>query len=172
MARRYNARLEQAPIQPLVTWVPIISVMLASLLPVFIPVIASYPVIPPFGLIILIAWRFLVRDIWPAWIGLPLGFFDDLLSGQPIGSAACIWTVVLLIMEVVDRRMMWRDYKQDWRIGAALIAFAISAGLFLSNITGGAAPFWLVIPQMFFSALLLPVALRLCLRLDRFRWRI
>jgi rod shape-determining protein MreD len=94
------------------------------------------------------------------------------VSGQPLGSAACIWTVLLLMMELVDRRMMWRDYKQDWQIGAALIAIALFLGMLFSNISGGGMQIMYIVPQMIVSALALPLSVRLCSILDRFRWRL
>jgi rod shape-determining protein MreD len=172
MPRGYDPRLERAPQPAVFIAIPIASVMVGSLLPALIPTIATMPLTPPIGLLLLMGWRFLVRDVWPAWIGLPLGLFDDLVSGQPLGSAACIWTVLLLMMELVDRRMMWRDYKQDWQIGAALIAIALFLGMLFSNISGGGMQIMYIVPQMIVSALALPLSVRLCSILDRFRWRL
>ncbi len=172
MPRGYDPRLERAPQPAVLIAIPIASVMIGSLLPALIPHVATMPLLPPIGLLLLLAWRFLVHDVWPAWIGLPLGLFDDLVSGQPLGSAACIWTVLLLLMELVDRRMMWRDYHQDWRIGAALIAFALVLGTAFSNLSGGGMPYRYIVPQIIITALALPLAVRLCAVLDRFRWRL
>ncbi len=171
MARRFTPRLERAPLPLILTVVPIASVMLASLLILVVPMVATYPLVPPFGLLALISWRLLVRDIWPAWMALPLGLFDDMCSGQPLGSSACSWTVILLIMELVDRRMMWRDYRKDWQIGIALIGFGLVAALFFANVTGGSAPVWILFPQFLISSLVLPLVMRCVARLDRFRWR-
>jgi rod shape-determining protein MreD len=171
MARRYRPRLERAPSSALLITIPVVSVCLGSMTTIF-PVIATAPLLPPCGLLLLIGWRFLVRDLWPAWAGLPLGFFDDLFSGQPLGSAACIWTVLLLLMELFDRRMMWRDYKQDWRLGSALMALAIVMGLAFANLSGGGTTLPYIMPQIVISALCLPLAIRICAVLDRFRWRL
>jgi rod shape-determining protein MreD len=171
MARRYRPRLERAPSSALLIAIPVISVVLGSFSTIF-PMIATAPLLPPFGLLMLLGWRFLVRDLWPAWAGLPLGLFDDLLSGQPLGSAACIWTVVLLIMELFDRRMMWRDYRQDWRLGSALLAFALFAGLAFANLNGGGTTLPYILPQIAISSLCLPLAVRVCSALDRFRWQL
>ncbi len=171
MARRYRPRLERAPSSTLLIVIPVISVLLGSLATIF-PLVATVPLVPPFGLLMLLGWRLLVRDLWPAWAGLPLGFFDDLLSGQPLGSAACIWTLVLLIMELFDRRMMWRDFKQDWRLGSALIMFALCLGLAFANLNGGGTMLIYIVPQIAISALCLPLVIRLCSVLDRLRWRL
>lgn len=172
MPRGYDPRLERGPQRAVLIAIPIASVIAGSLLPALIPHVATMPLLPPVGLLLLLAWRFLVHDVWPAWIALPLGLFDDLISGQPLGSAACIWTVLLLVMELVDRRMMWRDYQQDWRIGGALIAFAIFLGMVFSNLSGGGMRFLYIVPQIIITALSLPLAVRACAVLDRFRWRL
>jgi rod shape-determining protein MreD len=171
MARGYRPRLEREPVSALMLGVPLISVMLGSVM-TLLPFIATAPILPPLGLIMLLAWRFLVRDLWPAWIGLPLGLFDDLLSGQPLGSAAFIWTILLLIIEVFDRRMMWRDFTQDWIIGGTLIATALFLGLGFASLDGGGANPLLLVPQIVTSGLCLPLALRICAVLDRLRWRL
>ncbi len=169
MARRYEARLERAPTNWLLIGIPIISVMLGSLITI-LPEIADAPTMPAFGLLVLLAWRMLVRDLWPAWIGVPLGLFDDLFSGQPLGSAAFIWTVLLLVMEFLDRRMMWRDYKQDWVIAAAMILAALIFGHVFANMGGSENAMLLVFPQALLSALCMPITIRFCAGLDRLRW--
>jgi rod shape-determining protein MreD len=172
MPRGYDPRLERAPQPAILIAIPIVSVMIGSLLPALLPIVSTVALLPPVGLLMIIGWRFLVRDVWPAWIGLPLGLFDDLVSGQPLGSAACIWTVLLLLMELVDRRMMWRDYWQDWRLAAVLFSFALVLGALFSNLAGGGLSLVYLIPQIIITALMLPLALRLCAVLDRFRWRL
>jgi len=67
--------------------VPVASVMIASALPLMLPMVASSPVLPPLGLLFFLCWQLLRIEMWPVWIGLPLGLWDDLFSGAPIGSA-------------------------------------------------------------------------------------
>src|SRR3546814_20303414 len=65
---------------------PAISVMLGSLVTI-IPVIFPGGLLPPFGLMVLLAWRLLRPESLKIWSPVLLGLFDDLLSGQPFGSA-------------------------------------------------------------------------------------
>lgn len=131
--------------------------------------IASTPLIPPFGLIMLIAWRLRHRTIWPAWIGLPLGLWDDIFSGQPLGSSMLLWTVVLLGLEVVDRRMVWRDFWQDWGLAAVIITATLLGGLVIANLTGGNTSAIIMLPQIIVSIALFPLLARGCAMIDAWR---
>ena len=104
-------------------------VMAGSLLPV-VPVISIVPYLPPLGLLLLVAWRQRSADILPVWAGAPLGLWDDLLSGHPLGSAMSLWTVILLTIDLIDHRLVWRDFWQEWLVaGGAVAGFLIGARL-------------------------------------------
>ncbi|MCJ8157814.1 rod shape-determining protein MreD [Sphingomonas sp. LaA6.9] len=150
------------------TTLPAITTMLGSAT-VILPIIASTPLLPPFGLLMLLAWRLLRPELWPVWIGLPLGLIDDLFSGQPIGSAMLLWTLALLGIDLADRRMVWRDYWQDWLIAAAAIILCLIGGLVTANATGGNGTVQQIVPQMVLSVLIFPAVVRLCALLDRWR---
>jgi rod shape-determining protein MreD len=137
---------------------------------VLLPQISVFPLLPPFGLLILLAWRMIVRDLWPVWAALPLGFFDDIFSGQPLGSAMLLWTLVFLVLDIFDRWMMWRDYRQDWAIAGTLVAVVLLAGLAIANGTGGETGTVILLPQIIVSVLMFPLMVRLCAWLDGLRW--
>lgn len=149
---------------------PIVSTMLGSLV-TMLPIIVEAPVLPPFGLMVLLAWRLLRPGLLPVWIPLPLGLFDDLASGQPVGSAMLSWTVTFLIIDASERSLVWRDYLQDWLIAAAAISGCIVAAYGLALLAGGKAPILVIMPQLFASILLFPAVARLCARLDAWRLR-
>ena len=146
--------------------IPVVSVMLASLAPL-LPMIASTPIVPPFGFMMLIGWRLLRNDLWPVWTALPLGLFDDLFGGAPIGSAMALWTITLLAIDAVDRRWVWRDHLQDWGIAVSAIAIYLLCAMVLS---AGHAPLWVLLPQLSLSALLFPWMMRIVAMLDRWRF--
>jgi len=148
--------------------VPVISTMVGSLA-VLAPNIASEPLLPPFGLMVFLGWRLLRGDIWPLWIGLPLGLWDDLFSGQPIGTAMSGWTAILLILDVLDRRAPFRDHRQDWILAAAMITGYLFFALAIAWLTGGATSPLALLPQILLSALLFPLIARGCAALDRWR---
>lgn len=151
--------------------VPTVSTMLGSLLPGMLPIIAQAPIVPPFGLLMLLAWRLLRPGLWAVWAPLPLGFFDDLASGQPVGSAMLSWTLAFLAIDASERSLLWRDYVQDWVVASAAIAGCLLAGYVFALFAGGAAPIYAIVPQALASMLFFPAVARLCARLDAWRLR-
>lgn len=150
--------------------VPAASVLIFSALPMMLPIVASSPILPPLGLIMFLAWRLLHPTLWPVWAGLPLGLWDDCLSGQPIGSAMALWTFATLAIDYMDQRTYWRGYLQDWLIAAVAIAgIQISAAKIAHPGTGVGE----LAAQTGFSTLaailLFPLFVRLAVRLDSTR---
>jgi rod shape-determining protein MreD len=150
--------------------VPVVATLAGSLLQA-LPLIATAPVLPPFGLLMLLGWRLLRPELWLAWVALPLGVFDDLVSGQPLGTAMALWTASFLLIDMVDDRLLWRDYWIEWAVATGLIAFCMAGGWAATAITSGAAPFGTIVPQMLVTILCFPAAVRLCAVLDRWRLR-
>lgn len=148
--------------------VPIASTLTASATAI-VPTVALTPAWPPFGLLMLLAWRLLRPELWPAWVGLPLGLADDLLTGQTLGTNMVIWTLAILLVDMVEVRLLWRDYWQEWLLAGIVIAAAILGDLGIARWTGGAAPVALVLPQILTSILFFPIVGRLCALLDRWR---
>lgn len=149
---------------------PIISTMAGSLV-TLAPVIVQTPVLPPFGLMMLLGWRLLRPGVWPIWAPLPLGLFDDLASGQPVGSAMLSWTLAFLAIDASERTLLWRDYLQDWLVAAAAVTGCLVLGFAFALFAGASAPILSIIPQLLASVLLFPVVARLCARLDAWRLR-
>jgi len=147
---------------------PVISTVIGSAV-TLLPIVAGSPMLPPFGLLMLLSWRLIRPELWPIWIGIPLGLIDDLLSGQPIGSAVMLWTIALLAIDQIDRRLLFRDYWQDWLIAAAAIILCLVGGLFTANATGGNTEIAVIVPQILLSVMAYPVVARFCAVLDRWR---
>ncbi|WP_432770803.1 MAG: rod shape-determining protein MreD [Sphingopyxis sp.] len=150
--------------------VPIASVMLASALPLMLPLIANSPVLPPLGLLFFLCWQLLRTELWPVWIGLPLGLWDDLFSGQPIGTAVGLWTLASIAIHYSSQRIYWRGFLHDWAIAALLIAVIQSLAALIAH--PGAATgrlLGLVAPQIVVSVLLVPLFMRLTGMFDNFR---
>lgn len=148
---------------------PWVSVMAASTLTVA-PVVATLPLLPPLGLIMLLTWRLLARFSLRPWAAAPLGLFDDLVSGQPLGSAVLLWSMCFLVIEVIEQRPADRHFGQDWLIAGCLLAAALLAGrLFAAPLDAPLAPVLGV--QIATSVLLFPSAARLVAWVDRHRTR-
>ncbi len=169
MSTAYQKRIDQEPSSIRIGLIPILSVMAGSMLVLFIPYIASMPLLPPFGLMLLIAWRLIRPGIWPIWIGFPLGLFDDIFSGQPFGSAALLWSLVMIFIEILDNRFLWRGFWQDWLIAAVSIMLALIGGLLINNVIADAGNITILLPQIILSIFLYPLVLRIVAWLDRKR---
>lgn len=165
---RLRKRINHAPSPILSRGVPWASVMLLSLVP-FAPLFASAPIVPPLAFMALLAWRMLRPGMLPVWAGAPLGAFDDLYSGQPFGSAILLWSVAMLIMELVDVRLRWRGFLQDWALAAGLIAGYLVLAAAISNLTGGGAPLRTILPQIALALVVHPLVTRLIAAFDRLR---
>jgi len=142
--------------------------MLGSFLPA-LPLVPSAPVLPPIGFLSLLAWRQLRPGLLPVWSGLPLGFFDDLYSGQPMGSAIFLWSAAIIVLDIVETRFPWRNFMMEWLVAAALIVSCIVLGLAFANLAGGATALAVILPQAALSILAYPVVARLVAAFDRMR---
>ena len=161
-------RINRAPSSILARSVPWVSVMLGSLLPGWL-FLASAPYVPPLGFLTLLAWRQLRPGLLPVWAGLPLGFFDDLYSGQPMGSAILLWSIAMIVIEVIELRFPWRSFALEWLLATAMIVGYVLAALGAANATGGSTPIALLAPQMILAVLVYPFVGRTVAVLDRFR---
>ena len=148
--------------------VPVATIMVGSLV-TLLPIIASGPVMPPFGFMIFLAWRIVRPGIFPLWIGLPLGAFDDLFSGQPFGSAIMLWSLAMLTLEALETRFPWRGFFQDWVTAAALLAGYLCLTALLAGAPQGFFHLPLILPQLLFSVLLFPIVARMVAVFDRIR---
>ena len=159
--------LERGP-RPYAVAVPPVSVIAASALAI-LPIVTQLGWYPDFGFIMLIAWRLLRNDVWPAWWAAPLGFANDLLTGSPIGLSVALWTAAMLALDLSDRRTMWRDYWVEWALAVVLIAVSEWAHWKVAALTGAPIGLWSVVPRIIIAALCFPVAAWLVARLDGWR---
>jgi rod shape-determining protein MreD len=166
--RDYQSRIEQVQSPTKMLAIPITSILLGSIVTT-LPILATQAILPPFGLMFFLAWRLLRPRLLPMWAGLPFGMFDDLFSGQPFGSAALIWSLVMLTIELLDARAVWRDYWQDWLIAAVLIILGLCAGNFFVGLAYARPEAATLLPQIALSILLYPLVVRTVARLDRWR---
>lgn len=165
---RFRRRINRAPSPLLARGVPWVSVMFGSLLPSWL-FIASAPYVPPLAFLMLLAWRQLRPGLLPVWAGLPLGFFDDLYSGQPMGSAILLWSLAMIVLDAIELRFPWRSFALEWLLATGLITAYAVAGLAVANAAGGNTPIEVLAPQVIFSVLFYPFVARIVALLDRFR---
>lgn len=147
--------------------VPVASIMLGSLVTIW-PMVASFPFLPPLGLLMLLGWRLARPGVLAIWAPLPLGFFDDLLSGQPMGSAILLWQLCFIGIDLLDQRLVFRDFWQDWMIASGSVAFCLIAGRLVATPLGAHVDTVLLL-QVMVSVMLFPLAARFAVWLDRRR---
>ncbi len=170
MNARSGPRLGEPASRLRMQFVPIATVMFASALPLLLPLIANSPMLPPLGLIMFLCWQMLRAEMWPVWIGLPLGLWDDMFSGQPIGCAVGLWTLACIAIQYFSQRIYWRGFAHDWVITAALVAIIQFMGALIVHPHASAGRLIsLILPQIIFAALLVPLFLRLTGQFDKFR---
>ena len=147
---------------------PWLSILLGSLTP-WLPIIASAPVLPPLGFMMLLAWRLLRPGFLPLWAGLPLGLFDDLYSGQPLGSGILLFSLTLMAIELIEVRFPWRNFWLDWLTASAIMAPYLIIAALLSGAEPTLVQLTMIVPQLVISIVVFPVVARLVAMLDRLR---
>jgi rod shape-determining protein MreD len=149
-------------------FIPVASTIAASLLAA-LPIVAKSPLVPEFSLLVVIAWRLLRPEIWPAHMALPLGLFNDLVAGHPLGQSMALWTITFLAFDMMDTRLVWRDYLIDWLAASLAILFYTMGGWYVGRLMGSQIHFLIMLPQIGLSILAFPVVARIVLTLDRWR---
>jgi len=168
LANRLNRRINRAPSPILAHGMPWVTVFLASVVPSWL-VISSAPILPPVGFLVLLGWRQLRPGLLPIWAGLPLGLLDDLFSGQPLGSAVLLWSLTMILLDIVEARIPWRNFGLEWLMAAGIVAAYILAGLGLANIAGASTSVRVLAPQIIVSILVYPLVARMVAMFDRLR---
>jgi len=168
LGRDRQPRINRKPSALLARGVPWASVVLGTLLPTWVT-ISSAPVLPPLAFLMFISWRQLRPGLMPVWAGLPLGFVDDLYSGQPMGSAVMLWSAAAIALDYVEARLPWRNFPTEWLLATGLIATYILSSLLLANVAGGSTLLQVIVPQIAISVLCYPLVGRLVAWLDRLR---
>ena len=163
-----GARLNKGPRSGF-EYVPAITVVVGSFFSL-LPIVSSTGWWPDVGLLMLLGWRLLRADAWPAWWAAPLGFANDLIVGNPLGLSIALWSAIMIAMDILDRRTMWRDYWIEWAIAALFIGLAEVAQWRVAALLGAPVPFALsAAPAAVISILCFPVAAFLASRIDRWR---
>ncbi len=148
--------------------VPVVSTLVAILVPI-LPIVATSLWIPHISFLVLLSWRLLRPEIWPAWVALPLGLLDDIVAGQPLGQSMALWTITFLLLDLVESRAIFRDWWMDWLLAAVLIAVHSAGTWAIANMMGTLVPAAAVWPQFALSVCCFPLVARVVVALDRWR---
>ncbi|MEO9600757.1 rod shape-determining protein MreD [Parasphingorhabdus sp.] len=168
MARSHQSQIGRQPSQLRIKVIPPLTVIIGCMITA-LPFITDYPILPPMGLLVMLAWRLIRPGFWSVWAGFPLGLIDDIFSGQPFGSSAFLWSVVFIALEAVDRKAVRRDYWQDWLIASIALVFVLVAGMLIVDFQSNILRYDLLVPQILFSILLYPFVTRIVGAIDNWR---
>jgi rod shape-determining protein MreD len=149
-------------------YVPILSTIAACLL-ALLPVIVSSPVVPDFAFLVLISWRLLRPELWTVTTALPLGLFNDLVAGHPLGQSVALWTITFLVFDLIESRIVYKDYWMDWIFASVMILGYTFGDWYIGRLMGSQMDFGILLPQLIASILAYPVVARFILALDRWR---
>ena len=169
-ARRdpFGSKINRTHLPLLAYGLPWLTILVGSLTP-WLPVISPAPVLPPFGFVMLLAWLLLRPGLLPLWAGLPLGLFDDLYSGQPVGSAVLLFSLALIAIELIEIRFPWRNFWLDWLTASAMLVIYLAIAALFSGAELTLVQLRVILPQLVLSIVLFPVIARLVAHLDRLR---
>lgn len=168
MPRSHQSKIGRQPSQFRIKVAPPVTVVLGSMVTA-LPIITDFPILPPMGLLVLLAWRLIRPGYWAVWAGFPLGVIDDIFSGQPLGSAAFLWSVIFILLEAVDRRAVRRDYWQDWLIASTATIIVLTGGMLIVDLHSNILRLDLLVPQILLSVFLYPFVARLIGSIDNWR---
>ena len=88
---------------------------------------------------------------------------------KPFGSAVLLWSIAAIVLDVVETRFPWRDFRTEWLVAAAMTATYAVAGLSLANLDSATTPLLNIVPQILASILVYPLVCRVVALLDRAR---
>ena len=166
----FGSKINRASSPLLVLLIPWLSILLGSLAP-FLPIISPAPIMPPLGFLLMIAWRLMRPGLLPLWAGLPLGLFDDLFSGQPLGSGVLLFSLAMIAIELTELRFPWRGFWQDWSMAALLLSIFLYVSALFSGADWSLMQLQVILPQLLLSIVLFPIIVRMVALLDRLRLR-
>lgn len=165
---RYGSRINRAPSRLRAISVPYLTILAGSLLPSLL-IADLMPLAPPLGFLMLLGWRIMRPGLLPVWIGAPLGAFDDLVSGQPFGSAVLMWSLAMIALELIEARFPWRGFWQDWFTAAFAATLYLVAAMTASGAPLSQPLLVAAVPQFLSAILIYPFLAHLIAGLDRFR---
>lgn len=165
---RFGSKINRDHSPALAIGLPWASIMLGSLTPL-LPVIAAAPILPPFGYLMLLGWRMLRPGLLPLWAGFPLGLFDDLFSGQPMGSGVLLFSLTMIGIELLELRFPWRGFWHDWGVASLALTLYLAIAALISGADLTLVQLTVILPQLLISIVLFPIIVRIVSMLDRIR---
>lgn len=165
---RYGRQINRDQSPFLLVFIPWATILLASYFQ-SVPIATAGPILPPIGFLVMLAWRLLRPGTLPVWTGIIFGLWDDLFSGQPLGSGILLFSSAMLAIEIVDIRFPWRGFAQDWLVAAIITVVYLIIATLISGSKLSLPLAAVVMPQLLLSIIAYPFIAFIVSRLDRLR---
>jgi rod shape-determining protein MreD len=79
-----------------------------------------------------------------------------------------LWTLCFFMIDLIDHRLVFRDFWQDWLIASGALGFCLLGGRLIASPIGAHVDTVLLL-QFAIAALLFPLVAQFCIWLDRKR---
>jgi rod shape-determining protein MreD len=86
-----------------------------------------------------------------------------------MGSGVLLFSVALIIVELVEIRFPWRNFWLDWLTASGIVVPYIVVAAVLSGTELTLVQLGVIAPQILLSLVLFPIIARIVAMLDRFR---
>ena len=91
------------------------------------------------------------------------------LSANVIGSGILLFSVTLIVIELVEARFPWRNFWLDWLMATAIVTTYILVAAVFSGGVDNFVQLSVIVPMLIVSIVLYPIVARLVAMLDRLR---
>jgi rod shape-determining protein MreD len=131
------------------------------------PVPAPVPLFPHLALLSVFCWTMIRPNLMPPLLGFALGAATDLLFGMPVGVAATLFALVVVVVRLVDRLLPERALWQDWFLVAVVVLMFEAAAVGLMAVSGQPAPLGPQLWQWLTTLMAYPLVLWLAAAVNR-----
>jgi len=145
-------------------------VLLASLLSM-LPIVSLHGWWPDFAFLFLIAWRLQRPLAFGPWFPPLAGLWNDVLAGHPIGLSVFTFSLALLVADLIERRILSRDFVTEWLVASLMILAAEVIQWWVARAGGADLPITVLAIPLLTSMLCYPLIARLVSYADAKRFR-
>nr|WP_279380274.1 rod shape-determining protein MreD [Sphingosinicella soli] len=134
-----------------------------------LPMFAPLPVMPNFGLLLVLLWTLYRPQQMPEWTGLPMGLVGDILLGTPVGTNGLLLPLFMILVRYADAYIRRPNWIGDWLFGIPMLFVYHLALWRLCAIVADPIPFLPLATQTAATIAVYPLAAHIFARAQR-RW--
>ena len=118
----------------------------------------GYDVFPHMALLLCCFWTMHYPQAWPLWFVFILGLLQDVLGGTALGAQAVLLMLTCAVVARQARRMNRQNFRMVWtEVMVISVLYMSVLWLVMSWVSRDWLPFWPVMKEVFFTALLYPL---------------